>query len=62
MSLHGRQYAFTHLVGNLPLTTPMSATWNVHGTGALNPLKPFDELSANGGFLSVQLIVELAGQ
>ena len=30
-----RQYAFTHLVGKLPLTTPMSATQNVHGTGAL---------------------------
>ena len=34
-SLDGRQYAFTHLVRKLPLTTPMSATWNVHGTGAL---------------------------
>jgi hypothetical protein len=31
----GRQYAFTDLVGKLPLTTPMSATWNVHETGAL---------------------------
>jgi len=35
----GRQYAFTHLVGKLPLTTPMSATWNVHGTGALGHLQ-----------------------
>jgi hypothetical protein len=31
----GRQCAFPHLVGKLPLTTPMSATWNEHGTGAL---------------------------
>jgi hypothetical protein len=38
---HGRQYAFTHLVGMLPLTTPMSATWNVHGTGALGHVRSF---------------------
>jgi hypothetical protein len=41
MAVDGRQYAFTHLVGKLPLTTPMSATWNVRGTGALGHLLPF---------------------
>jgi hypothetical protein len=40
MAVDGRQYAFTHLVGKLPLTTPMSATWNVHGTGALGHKPP----------------------
>ena len=42
MTGSGRQYAFTHLVGKLPLTTPTSAAWNVHGTGALGHEQPFD--------------------
>lgn len=34
MTESGRQYAFTHRAGNLPLKTPTSALWNVDGTGA----------------------------
>ena len=43
-SVTGRQYAFTHLVGKLPLTTPTSAAWNVHGTGALGQLRTLTPL------------------
>lgn len=41
-AVHGRQYAFAQLVGKLPLTTPMSTTWNVHGTGVLGHIRTFD--------------------
>ena len=42
----GRQYAFTDLVGKLPLTTPMSATWNVHETGALGQFPTLADVRA----------------
>lgn len=35
VSACGRQYAFIHRAGNLPLKTPTSAPWNVDGTGAI---------------------------